>query len=125
MPFLEPLLAAAVLAGAILGLLAAGLAGYRVATRRAAPQRAALQIISELTPESLKQKAPTIADKLARAALTRLWALTEPVMTWETVPTETPATSATFLMLGIPSPSYNFFRRMLRTSIFMGGPLCT
>src|SRR5437016_5013192 len=26
---------------------------------------------------------------------------TDPVMTWETVPTETPATSATFLMLGI------------------------
>jgi diguanylate cyclase (GGDEF)-like protein len=80
-PFLEAVLAAAVLAGAILALLAAGLAGYRVATRRAGPQRAALQIISELTPAGLKQKAPAIADKLARAALTRLWALTEPVMT--------------------------------------------
>src|SRR5205823_7775936 len=80
-PFLEPLLAAAVLAGAILALLAAGLAGYRLAKRRAAPQRATLQLISELTPEGLKQKAPAIADKLARAALTRLWALAEPVMT--------------------------------------------
>jgi len=80
-PFLEPLLAAAVLAGAILALLAAGLAGYRLATRRATPQRAALQLISELTPEGLKHKAPAIADKLARAALTRLWALTDPVMT--------------------------------------------
>ena len=81
MPFLEPLLAAAVLAGAILALLAAGLAGYRLARRRSAPQRSALRIISELTPEGLKQRTPTIADKLARAALTRLWALTEPVMT--------------------------------------------
>src|SRR3989442_6427311 len=49
--------------------------------RRAAPQRAALRLISELTPEGLKQRAPAIADKLARAALTRLWALTDPVMT--------------------------------------------
>ena len=67
-PFLEPLLAAAVLAGAILALLAAGLAGYRLAKRRS-------------TPEGLKRRTPAIADKLARAALTRLWALTEPVMT--------------------------------------------
>src|SRR3989442_4714144 len=49
--------------------------------RRAAPQRAALRLISELTPDGLKQRAPAIADKLARAALTRLWALTEPVIT--------------------------------------------
>jgi diguanylate cyclase (GGDEF)-like protein len=80
-PFLEPLLAAAVLAGAILALLTAGLAGYRLATRRAAPQREALQIIGELTPDGLKQRAPAIGDKLARAALTRLWALTDPVIT--------------------------------------------
>ena len=81
MPFLEPLLAAAVLAGAMLALLAAGLAGYRLARRRSAPQRSALRIISELTPEGLKRRTPAIADKLARAALTRLWALTDPVMT--------------------------------------------
>src|SRR5437667_393131 len=80
-PFLEPLLAAAVLAGAMLALLAAGLAGYRLARRRSAPQRSALRIISELTPEGLKRRTPAIADKLARAALTRLWALTDPVMT--------------------------------------------
>jgi diguanylate cyclase (GGDEF)-like protein len=76
-PLLEPLLAFAALAGAAL----TGLAGFRLAKRRAAPQRAALTIISELTPEGLKQRAPASADRLARAALTRLWALTEPVMT--------------------------------------------
>ena len=47
---------------------------------------------------------------------------TEPVITWETVPTETPAISATFLMLGMQA-DYSFFRRILRASIFMGGPL--
>jgi diguanylate cyclase (GGDEF)-like protein len=80
-PFLEPLLTAAVLAGAALLVATAGLAGYRLAKRRAAAQRAALQIIGELTPEGLKQRAPASSDKLARAALTRLWALTEPVTT--------------------------------------------
>jgi diguanylate cyclase (GGDEF)-like protein len=80
-PYLEPLLTLAVLAGAALALLTAGLAGFRLAKRRASRQRAALQVISELTPEGLKQRAPDSADKLARAALTRLWALTEQVMT--------------------------------------------
>jgi len=80
-PFLEPLLLFAVLAGAMLSLLTAGLAGFRLAKRRAAPQRAALNMISELTPDGLKQKAPYNSDRLARAAVNRLWALTEPVMT--------------------------------------------
>jgi diguanylate cyclase (GGDEF)-like protein len=79
-PFLEPLLLAAVLAGAALTLLTAGTAGFHLAKRRAAPQRAALRLIAELTPDGLKQKAPASADKLARAALTRLWALIEPVV---------------------------------------------
>ena len=51
MPFLEPLLALAVLAGAALALLAAGLAGFRLAKHRASSQRAALKAISELTPD--------------------------------------------------------------------------
>jgi diguanylate cyclase (GGDEF)-like protein len=80
-PFLEPLLALAVLAGGALALLTAGLAGFRLAKRRSSPQRSALQVISELAPEDLKQRVPASDDKLARAALTRLWALTEPVMT--------------------------------------------
>jgi diguanylate cyclase (GGDEF)-like protein len=78
-PLLEPLPTAAILAGAALLVATAGLAGYRVAKRRAAPQRAALQIIGELTPDGLKQRPPASTDKLARGALTRLWALTEPV----------------------------------------------
>ena len=81
MPFLEPLLTFPVLAGAALTLLTAGMAGFRLAKRRASPQRNALKLISELTPDGLKQGTPASADKLARAALTRLWALTEPVMT--------------------------------------------
>ena len=68
------------LAATALALLAAGLAGFRLAKHRAAPQRAALQAISELTPENLRQRAPETRDKLARAALVRLWALTEPVV---------------------------------------------
>jgi diguanylate cyclase (GGDEF)-like protein len=80
-PSIDPLLALAVLAGAALALLGGGVAGFRVAKRRASPQQDALQVISELTPEDLKQRAPVSDDKLARAALTRLWALTEPVMT--------------------------------------------
>jgi len=79
-PALEPFLTAAVLAAIALALLAAGLAGFRVAKHRAAPQRAALQTISALTPDSLRQGTPASEDKLARAALTRLWALTEPVV---------------------------------------------
>jgi diguanylate cyclase (GGDEF)-like protein len=80
-PYLEPLLALAVLAGAALALLTAGLAGFRLAKHRSAAQRDALQIIGELTPDGLKQKTPASSDKLARTALSRLWALTEPVMT--------------------------------------------
>jgi len=77
---LEPFLVAAVLIATGLALLAAGLAGFRLAKHRAAPQRAALQTISELTPENLRQRAPETDDRLARAALVRLWALTEPVV---------------------------------------------
>ena len=71
----------ALVAGGALTLVTAGLAGYRLAKQRAAPQRTALKVISELTPDGLKQGTPPSDDKLARAALTRLWALTEPVMT--------------------------------------------
>ena len=81
MPALEPILVAAVLAATALALVAAGLAGFRLAKHRAAPQRAALQTISGLTPENLRQRTPDTKDKLARAALVRLWALTEPVVT--------------------------------------------
>jgi diguanylate cyclase (GGDEF)-like protein len=69
------------MAATALALVAAGLAGFRLAKHRASPQRSALQTISELTPENLRQRTPDSADKLARAALVRLWALTEPVMT--------------------------------------------
>lgn len=68
------------LAGVALILVLGGLAGFRMAKVRAAPQRTALQLISELTPDGLKHKTPDSDDKLARAALTRLWALTEPVV---------------------------------------------
>ena len=80
MPPLEPFLLATVLAATALALLAAGLAGFRLAKHRAASQRKALQTISELTPDSLRQRNPESEDKLARAAMVRLWALTEPVM---------------------------------------------
>ena len=63
-----------------LALLAAGLAGFRLARQRAAPQREALRTISALTPDSLRQRVPQSEDKLARSALVRLWALTEPVV---------------------------------------------
>jgi diguanylate cyclase (GGDEF)-like protein len=79
-PALEPFLVAAVLAATVLALLAAGLAGFRLAKHRAAPQRQALQTISELTPDSLRQQTPDSDDRLARAAMVRLWALTEPVV---------------------------------------------
>ena len=80
MPDLEPLLVAAILTALLLALLTAALAGYKLATRRAAPQREALQTIGTLTPESLRQSAPRSRDRLASAALTRIWALTEPVI---------------------------------------------
>jgi len=79
-PALEPFLVAAVMVATALALLVAGLAGFRLAKYRDSPQRKALQTISELTPESLRQRAPQTDDKLARAALVRLWALTEPVV---------------------------------------------
>jgi len=81
MPALEPLLLAAGLAATALALLTAGLAGFRLAKHRAAPQREALQVISGLTRDGLKQTAPQSSDRLARAALTRIWALTDPVIT--------------------------------------------
>ena len=62
-------------------LVLAGLAGFRLAKVRSAPQRSALELISELTPDGLKHRTPDSDDKLARAALTRLWALTEQVVT--------------------------------------------
>ena len=80
MPGLQPFLLATVLVATALALLAAGLAGFRVAKHRAAPQRTALQTISQLTPENLRQRVPETDDKLARAALGRLWALTESVV---------------------------------------------
>ena len=81
MPALEPLLLAAGLAATALTLLSAGLAGFRLAKHRAAPQREALRIIGGLTRDGLKQTAPQSSDRLARAALTRIWALTDPVIT--------------------------------------------
>ena len=77
MTFLDALLIVAILIGVALTVLVAGLAGYRLAKHRAAPQRSALRLIAELTPDGLKQKPPVNADKLARAAMSRLWALTE------------------------------------------------
>jgi diguanylate cyclase (GGDEF)-like protein len=79
-PALEPFLVAAVLAAIALALVVAGLAGFRLAKHRASPQRAALLTISQLTPDSLRHAPPDTQDKVARAALTRLWALTEPVV---------------------------------------------
>jgi diguanylate cyclase (GGDEF)-like protein len=79
-PGLEPLLIVAILSALVLALLTAALAGYKLATRRAAPQREALQTIGGLTPESLRQPLPGSRDRLASAALSRIWALTEPVI---------------------------------------------
>jgi len=79
-PAFEALLAAAVVVAIALAIVAAGLAGFRLANHRAAPARAALKTISALTPDSLRQRVPQSEDKLAHAALVRLWALTEPVV---------------------------------------------
>jgi diguanylate cyclase (GGDEF)-like protein len=79
-PAFEALLAAAVVVAIALAIVAAGLAGFRLAKHRAAPQRQALKTISALTPDSLRQRVPQSEDKLAHAALVRLWALTEPVV---------------------------------------------
>src|SRR5256885_2317356 len=80
MPTLESLLIPALLVAMSVALFAAGLAGFKLARRLAWPQRDALRLIGELTPEALKQKPPTSPDRLARAALRRLWALTDPVI---------------------------------------------
>ncbi len=77
---LQLLLFVAVFAALTLSLMAAAAAGYRLARRRARPQRDALQLIGELTPEALRQAPPASTDRLARAAITRIWALTEPVI---------------------------------------------
>ena len=77
---LEVLLIPSLVAALVLALATAGAAGYKLARRLASPQREALRLIAELTPEALKQKSPNSRDRLARAALTRLWALTEPVI---------------------------------------------
>lgn len=81
MPSIDIALTAATLVAVLLALVTAALGGYKLATRRAAPQREALRIIGELTPEALKQPLPDSPDRLARAALTRLWALIDPVIT--------------------------------------------
>src|SRR5450759_1784385 len=41
---------------------------------------------------------------------------TDPVITWETVPTETPAISATFLMLGMVSTPFHTHGIVLRAT---------
>jgi diguanylate cyclase (GGDEF)-like protein len=80
MPALQPLLLASLLAATALALATAGLAGYRLARWRGSGQRQALRTISELTPEALRHKVPTNRDALGRAALARIWALTDPVI---------------------------------------------
>lgn len=77
---LENLLPYLFMAAAVLTLLATGTAGYRLARHRQAPQRKALEAIGALTPEGLKEAPPLTRDRLADAALTRLWSLTEPVV---------------------------------------------
>ncbi|HEY8678084.1 MAG TPA: sensor domain-containing diguanylate cyclase [Candidatus Dormibacteraeota bacterium] len=80
MPALQTVLPYALLAAGILALLVAGAAGFRLARHLQARQRAALAAISALTPEGLKATPPLTSDKLADAALQRLWSLTEPVV---------------------------------------------
>src|SRR2546423_14093060 len=88
MPALESLLIPALLVAMGVALFAAGLGGFKLARRLASPQRDALRLIGELTPEALKQKPPTSPDRLARAALSRLWALTDPVIARQRQPVE-------------------------------------
>src|SRR5256714_8157459 len=80
MPALESLLIPGLAVAMGVALFAAGLGGFKLARRLASPQRDALRLIGELTPEALKQKPSTSPDRLARAALSRLWALTDPVI---------------------------------------------
>jgi len=77
---LQTVLPYALLAAGILTLLVAGAAGFRLAKLIQAPQRAALTAIANLTRENLKTEPPLTRDKLADAALVRLWSLTEPVL---------------------------------------------
>ena len=81
MPSLDLALIGATVAAVLLAVVVAALGGYKLAKRRAAPQREALRVIGELTPEGLKQPVPDSPDRLARAALTRIWALIGPVIT--------------------------------------------
>ena len=81
MPSLDLALIGATVAAVLLAVVVAALGGYKLAKRRAAPQREALRVIGELTPEGLKQPVPDSPDRLARAALTRIWALIDPVIT--------------------------------------------
>ncbi|MDQ6710630.1 MAG: sensor domain-containing diguanylate cyclase [Candidatus Dormibacteraeota bacterium] len=77
---LQTVLPYALLLAAILALVVAGGAGFRLARRLQAPQRAALASIGAMTPEGLKEPPPLVKDKLADAALLRLWSLTEPLV---------------------------------------------
>ncbi|HEX3630433.1 MAG TPA: sensor domain-containing diguanylate cyclase [Candidatus Dormibacteraeota bacterium] len=77
---LQLLLAAGILVAIGLALASAVLAGYKLARRAAAPQRGALRLVSELTPDGLKQRPPANPDRLAQAALTRIWSLTDPII---------------------------------------------
>lgn len=80
MHFLQAVLPYALLAAAALTLLVAGAAGFRLARMLQAPQRAALTSIANLSRDHLKAAPPLTKDKLADAALVRLWSLTEPVL---------------------------------------------
>ena len=80
MPSIELALAAALLAAGLLAIAVAAVVGYKFAVHRAAPQRETLRRLGELTPEALRQPFPETSDRLARAALTRLWALIDPVI---------------------------------------------
>ena len=77
---LQTVLPYALFAAAILTVLVAGAAGFRLAQMLQAPQRAALMAIANLSRENLKTAPPLTRDKLADAALVRLWSLTEPVL---------------------------------------------
>ena len=78
--FLQTVLPYALAAAAILTVLVAGAAGFRLAKMLEAPQRAALTSIANLSRDNLKAPPPLTKDKLADAALVRLWSLTEPVL---------------------------------------------
>ena len=80
MPGLEVLLIAGTVLALLLAVASAAIGGYRLARRRAAPQREALRLLSDLTPEALEQRPRANRDRLAQAALSRVWALTDPVI---------------------------------------------